>query len=332
MCIQHSKGRRKYLVMPAQRDMLAMYYRMNVTRFLNNELVDLKNHGKIYGPIHHTTGQEAIGIGVGATLREDDYIISNHRGYPHWIGKGIDLKKLTTEIFGKAGGCCKGKGGEMLMTDLSKGILSTTIIGAGLPIATGLGLSFKMRKTDQLVVCYFGDGAANTGAFHESLNFAALHSLPVIFLCENNQWALSIKVTSSTSVRDIARRAIAYDIEGFIVDGNDVLDIYDLLVEIGKNVREGKGPVLVEAKTYRLCPFSTNDRQSGYQPDEEIKRWMAKDPIARFREQLLLLDVGKEAEIRAEEERARHDAHDAVTYGQEADYPATSALYEDLYA
>lgn len=311
--------------------MLDMYYKMNLTRLFNDELIELKKQSKIYGPIHNSRGQEAIGIGVGAALRKSDYIISNHRGYPHWIGKEIDLKKLSAEIFGKAVGCCKGKAGEMLITDINKGIISTTIVGACMHLAAGLGLAFKMKKTRQIIVCYFGDGAANTGAFHESLNFAALHHLPVIFFCENNQWALSVKVDRSTSVRDIAIRAIGYGIEGIIVDGNDILDIYDLIVKISKNVRESKGPVLIEAKTYRVDPFSSNDRVTGYQPLDEIKRWLSKDPITRLRTQLHILNVANETEISTIEEKARNDAHNAIIYGQQADYPCTSALYEDLY-
>lgn len=311
--------------------LLTMYYRMHLTRCFNSELMDLKAEGKIYGPIHRSTGQEAIGIGVGAALRDDDYVISNHRGFAHWIGKGIDLKKLAAEIFGKATGCCKGKGGEMLVTDWAKGILSTTIVGGGLPTATGLALSFKLKGTDQLVVCYFGDGAANTGAFHESLNFSALLKLPVIFLCENNQWGLSTRVEQSTAVRDIAKRAIAYDIEGIILDGNDVLDVHDLITDVSKQVRQGKGPVLLEAKTYRLGSFSSNDRATGYQPDQEIKRWAAKCPISRYREQLKLLGVARDEELASLEEKAKRDAHEAIEYGQMAEYPNPSALYEDLF-
>ncbi len=311
--------------------LLTMYYRMNLTRYFNSKLMELKAQGKIYGPIHRSTGQEAIGIGVGAALRENDYIISNHRGFAHWIGKGIDLKKLAAEIFGKAAGCCKGKGGEMLITDWNKGILSTTIVGGGLPTATGLALSFKIKGTDQLVVCCFGDGASNTGAFHESINFAAVLKLPVIFLCENNQWGLSTRVDRSTSVRDIAKRAMAYDIEGIPIDGNDVLDIYDLIAGVSQNVRQGKGPILIEAKTYRLGTFSSNDRATGYQPDEEIRRWAAKCPISRYREQLRLLGIAENEELASLDEKAKKDAHEAIQYGQIAEYPLSSALYEDLF-
>lgn len=311
--------------------MLTLYYRLSITRFFNDRLIELKQQNKIFGPIHRTTGQEAIGIAVGCAIRENDYIISNHRGYAHWIGKGIDLNKLAAEIFGKAEGFCKGKAGEMLIADLSKGILSTTIIGGGLPLACGLGLSIQMQESDRIVVCYFGDGASNTGAFHESLNFAALQHLPVLFLCENNQWALSTKVDRSTSIRDIARRSIAYDIEGIVVDGNDVLEIYALVSEISGKLREGEGPVLVEAKTYRLGSFSTNDRETGYQSDEEIKRWMAKDPIQRFRRQLQLLALATEQELSAIEERACNDAHEAINFGEMAVYPDPGTLHEDVY-
>lgn len=312
--------------------LLDMFYRMHLTRAFNDRFMELKAAGKIFGPIHRSTGQEAIGIGIGTLLRDDDYVISNHRGYAHWIGKRVDLNRLSAEIFGKQDGFCKGKAGEMLIADLSKNVMSTTIIGGGLPLAVGLGMSAKMRGTDQIVVCFFGDGAANEGAFHESLNFAALQRVPVMFVCENNAWALSVHVRRSTSVRDIARRAIGYDIPGHVVDGNDILDICDLTEQLIIDLRAGRGPVLVEAKTYRLGSFSSNDRVSGYQPAEEIARWRAKDPIRRFHDQLLELQVASTTELRELEERAGREADAAVAYGEAAAYPALSELHEDVFA
>jgi pyruvate dehydrogenase E1 component alpha subunit len=308
-----------------------IYYRMQLTRAFNDELMALKKAGKVYGPIHRSTGQEAVGIAVGALLRDDDYIISNHRGYAHWIGKDIDMRGLSAEIFGKAEGVCKGKAGEMLIADLRKGILSTTIIGGGLTLAVGLGMSIRMRKGDQVVVCYFGDGASNEGTFHEALNFGALQKVPVVFLCENNQYALSVHVSRSTSVRDIAKRAAGYDIPGYIVDGNDVFDVYNLLGEVVPELRAGGGPVLIEAKTYRLGSFSSNDRESGYQPQEEIDRWKAKDPIVRFRQQLLDLGVSEEGHLTSLDNRAREVALDMIAYGQKADYPREASLYDEVF-
>ncbi len=318
--------------MPPRELMLKMYYQMQMTRAFNHELLELKAQKKIYGPIHRITGQEAMGIAVGNVLRRDDYAISNHRGFAHWIGKGIDMKGLAAEIFGKEAGCCKGKAGEMLITDMRVNLMSTTIVGGGLPLAAGLGLSIKMKKSDQVVVCFFGDGASNEGAFHEALNFAALHKLPVIYFCENNQWGLSTRVETSTSVRDIAIRSIGYGIEGLIVDGNDLLEVYDLMTEIVPKVRQGNGPILVEAKTYRRGTFSSNDRGTGYQPSEQIHRWTAKDPIKRYQEQLQILGVADAQELASLEDAARRDAHEAIVFGQEADYPPESALYEGVYA
>ncbi|KKM26826.1 hypothetical protein LCGC14_1580900, partial [marine sediment metagenome] len=212
------------------------------------------------------------------------------------------------------------------------GIMSSSILCGGLPLAVGWALSIKMKKTDQLVVVTFGDGGSNNGAFHESINFAALLKLPIIFLCENNQFALSVRVTRSTSVRDIATRAIGYGIPGIIVDGNDVLDIYDLIKDVSKDIREGKGPVLIEAKTFRVGPWSTTDRNIGYDKDEENIRWKAKDPINRYREQLLLLNLASQKEITSIENRAHHDTQDAIIYAEKADYPSEDALYEDLFS
>lgn len=318
--------------MPRKTVLLDMFYRMHLTRALNNEFLDLKAAGQIYGPIHRSTGQEAIGIAVGALLRDDDYVISNHRGWAHWVGKGIDIRRLCAEIFGKADGVCHGKGGEMLIADLSLNLMSTTIVGGGLPLAVGLGMSIKMRRSGQAVICFFGDGAANQGAFHESLNFAALQKVPVVFLCENNQWGLSTHVDTSTSVRDIAKRAMGYDIPGYIVDGNDALDVYDLLKEVLDGIRGGKGPILIEAKTYRLGSFSSNDRANGYQPEEQIHRWAAKDPIPRLRDQLINMGLADHDVLKGLETKARRDALDAIAYGQSAEYPQLDELHTDVFA
>lgn len=318
--------------MPERQQLLEMYYRMSVTRSFNEKFIEMKIAGDVYGPIHHIHGQEAIGIAIGAALNDRDIIISNHRGYSHWIGKGIDLKKLAAEILGKADGCCHGKAGEMLITDISKGIISTTIVGAGMPLAVGLGMSSRMLKSNHVVVVYFGDGAANEGTFHESLNFGALRKVPVVFLCENNQWALSVNVRTSTAVRDIAIRAIGYDIPGYIVDGNDVFDLYELMQEVLPRLREGGGPVLVEAKTYRRGPFSTNDRESGYQSADEILRWQAKDPIKRFGEQLCDLGMADEKALAALREKALADSLEAIEYAVEAAYPHVDELYTNVFA
>lgn len=324
--------RQENLYMTNSELLIRALYQMQLTRALNDRFLDLKAAGEIHGPIHRSTGQEAVGIAAGAVLRKDDYVISNHRGWAHWIGKGLEPNKLCAEIYGKESGFCRGKGGEMLIADLSNNLMSTTIVGGGLPLAVGLGMAIRRQCTDQVVVCFFGDGASNEGAFHESLNFAALQKVPVAFVCENNAWALSTHARRSTAVRDISIRAVAYDIPGYIVDGNDLFDLKDLFAEVAAQMRAGGGPVLIEAKTYRVGSFSSNDRESGYQPAEEIKRWRAKDPIKRFGEQLIELGLLDADELLVSTERARENAERAIEFGRSAPYPKLSALYEDVLA
>lgn len=308
-----------------------MYYKMCLSREVNDELVKLKEADEIWGPIHLNAGQEAIGVGACAALQPDDFIVSNHRGYAHWIGKGIDLQGMVDEIFGKASGLCKGKGGEMLLADIPHGIMTSSIVGGSLGLATGLGLAMKMQASGRVSVAFFGEGASNTGIFHESLNFAALHNLPVIYICENNGWALSTSASVSTSVPDIAVRASSYGIRGYVVDGNDALEVYDLVSGTVEAVRAGAGPILIEAKTYRVGSFSTNDRASGYQGTELTKRWMAKDPIARLATQMKLLEIASADDLNSTLASSRSDAQNAIASAQEADYPKETELYDDLY-
>lgn len=311
---------------------LETYRKMCLTRALNDRFLSLKAEGHVDGPIHRSSGQEAIGVALCGLLNQDDYVISNHRGWAHWIGKGLDVRRLCSEILGRASGLCQGKGGEMLVADMSKHLMSTTIVGGGLPLAVGLAMAIKRLPGQQVVVCFFGDGASNTGAFHESLNLAALEKAPVIFVCENNQWALSTHVSQSTAVRDIAMRAVSYNMPGYIVDGNDVFELEEVFNQVMPAVRAGGGPVLLEAKTYRLGTFSSNDRANGYQKGEDIKRWTAKDPIPLLRNQLLHLEIGSVEELDEIAESASRDAMEAVIWAREEAYPELAALYDDVFA
>lgn len=303
--------------------LLKMYRDLVLTKAYNGRLVELKAQGKIHGPIHQTTGQEAVGIGACAALRPDDYVISTHRGYPEWIARGIDLKKLSAEIFGKAAGLCRGKGGEMLLADPSVGILcSTAIIGGGLPIGVGVALAAKRRNKGQVAMVFFGEGAANTGAFHEALNLAAVLKLPAIFICLNNQWAISTPIWIAMAVKHVADRAAAYGMPGDHVDGNDVLAMYEHARKAVEAARAGTGPSLIEGETYRIGGHSSTDRLQGeYMPAANVAYWKERDPLPRLRSHLLAREVASEAELAVIEAAVEKEAAEAVAFGLEAPFP-----------
>jgi len=312
--------------------MIDMYKKMTQTRILEERLQELHTKGLTKGPIHLCIGQEAVGIGACAALRKNDYITSTHRGHAHYIGKGIELNKLVAEIFGKSTGYCKGKAGHMLVADVSMGLVGGCgIVGGMLPIAVGEGLSIKMRGTDQVVVCFFGDGATNTGAFHEALNLAAIWKVPVIFLCEHNSYGLTVPATKHLSIKNIADRAKSYNISGKIVDGNDIIAVYQVMSETVEKVRNGGGPILIEAKTYRLGGFSTGDL-GGYQPTSEVETWKKKDPIPRFKSKLINENIITAGEIEKIEEEALEAVNEAIQFAMKSPYPnpTLETLFEDI--
>ena len=222
-------------------------------RYFEEKVMDLLSRDIVKGASHLYVGEEAVAVGAVAAIREDDYITSTHRGHGHCIAKGGDLKLMLAELCGKATGYCKGRGGSMHIADVNAGNLGATgIVGSNIPVATGAGLSVKMRGTDQVVLCFFGDGAANTGAFHESVNLASIWKLPVIYVCENNLYGMSVAVNRAFPFEDIAERAKGYNIPGIIADGMDVLDVKRAVGEAVERARKGEGPTLVECKTYRL--------------------------------------------------------------------------------
>ncbi len=243
--------------------------------------------GEIPSAAHLYEGQEAVAAGVCAHLRKDDYILSTHRGHGHCIAKGMDIKILMAEISAKKTGCCGGKGGTMHMFQPSIGIMGTIgIVGGGIPVATGAGLSAKLRKTDQVTVSFFGDGAANNGAFHESLNLASLWKLPVIYVCENNLYATSVSVARSTSVADIGVRGVAYDMPGITIDGNRVDVVYATAETAVQRARAGEGPTLIECKTYRVRGHFEGD-DALYRSKDEVVEARLRDPIDYWTQRLL---------------------------------------------
>lgn len=271
---------------PSIDEQVEMFRKMVLVRTMEEELGRLHKAGKTRGPIHRCDGQEAVGIGATAALLAEDVVTSTHRGHAHYLGKGLDPKGVAAEIMGRATGLCGGRAGHMLVADKTHGVLGgNAIVGASIPAATGMAVSFQITGAPSIALAFFGDGAAQTGICHESMNLAALWRLPLVFVCEHNQYGLTVPARQQSSVPDLAVRAAGYGMEGAIVDGNDALAVYDAVAEAAARARRGDGPTLIEAKTYRMTGFSSSD-VGGYQPAEEMDAWRPRDPIARLADAL----------------------------------------------
>jgi len=316
-----------------KKTLVKMYRTMLRIRRFEEKVGELFTQGKIWGAVHLYTGQEAVATGACAALNKDDYITSTHRGHGHCIAKGGELPRMMAEIFGRASGYCKGKGGSMHIADMEVGILGANgIVGAGIPIAVGAALAAKYRGTGQISLAFFSDGASNTGSFHEAVNLSAVLKLPVVFVCENNQWAVSTSVSYSVPIQNIADRAVAYGMPGTTVDGNDVLAVYDAVKQAVERARNAYGPSLVECKTYRWEGHYRGDPET-YRSKEEVMEWRRKrDPITRFRRYLLREGVVTEEQAQAMELEVQREIEEAVRFAESSPEPEASLLYEDLYA
>ena len=320
------------MVKPITRDkLLDMYSIMVRIREFENQAIELAKMNLTRAAIHTYNGEEAIAVGVCASLKKDDYITSTHRGHGHCIAKGADLRKMYAELMARETGYCKGRGGSMHIADVKIGILGANgIVAGGIPIATGAGFALKLNKSKNIVVCFFGDGASNEGAFHEAMNMAAVKKLPVAFVCENNQYGISMNVSQSTSVERIADRAHAYGIKGLTIDGNDVVEVYSQFSEIADEIRNGQGPILIEMNTYRLSGHYFGDNEN-YRPKEEVASWKEKDPILRSRERLMH-DFGmtqEQLDDVAKKERA--NVLNACEIAKGDPEPSPAELSKDLY-
>ncbi|MDR1932309.1 MAG: thiamine pyrophosphate-dependent dehydrogenase E1 component subunit alpha [Spirochaetales bacterium] len=308
-----------------------MYLRMRKIREFETKAMGLFAEGKIPGFVHLYLGEESAATGVCFCLRDDDFITSTHRGHGHIIAKGGDLKFMMAELFGKETGYCKGKGGSMHIADRTKGILGANgIVGAGHSIAAGAGLSISCRKTDQVCVCFFGDGSTNQGTFHESMNLASIWKLPVVFVCENNNYGISMSQARHQAIKDIADRAASYGVPGIAVDGNDVLAVYEAASEAIARARKGLGPTLIECKTYRQRGHFEGDA-GAYKPPEEQKEWLEKDPIPRFVK--FLTENGFSAkELEAIDASVGQEIAAAIKFAEDSPYPAVEKTVEDIYS
>ncbi len=314
---------------------LAMYEQMLTIRRFEEKAIELFERGHIRGNVHPCIGQEAVSVGVCATLRRDDYMTSTHRGHGNCLAKGADPRLMMAELLGRKTGYCKGKGGSMHIADFDGGNLGANgIVGGGFPIATGAGIGIQNRGTDQVVVCFFGDGAANQGTFHESLNLAALWKLPVLYVCENNQYALSTPLRESVALPKLSERARAYGIPGVRVDGNDVLEVCSQVESAVQGARAGEGPTLLDCLTYRFFGHFTGDRGHGitYRSKEEMEEWRARCPIARLRRRLLADGTMTEEAAAAIEARAEVTIAAAAQYGLDSPWPSPEEALQDVFA
>ena len=296
-----------------------------------DEMADkLFQEGRVRGTVHTSIGQEATSMGVCANLTDDDVVLATHRGHGTAIAKGSDPKAMMAELLGRRTGLCKGKGGSMHIADLPKGLYGANpIVGANLVIATGVGLAFSIQKQPNVCVAFFGDGASNQGTFHEGVNMSAIWKLPVIYVCENNGYAVSLSAERSTAVADIADRARGYDIPGVVVDGMDILAVNEAVREAVARARAGKGPSLLEMKTYRFRGHSRGDPPAGvYRSKDELESWMKKDAVLRLEKHL------KMTKKQVEEANANADAviQEAVDFALASDFPAPEEALEDIYA
>lgn len=301
-------------------------------RFFEEKVFELLAQDLIKGASHVYAGEEAVAVGACAGIRPDDYITSTHRGHGHCLAKGGQLRPMMAELCGKVTGYCKGRGGSMHIADVAAFNLGATgIVASNIPVATGAALSQKMQGTGRIVLCFFGDGAANNAAFAESLNLAAVWKLPVVYLCENNLYGMSVSVERASATPDIADKAKGYNIPAEIVDGQMVLEVRDCVRAAAERARAGEGPQFIEAKTYRYYGHSRSDPRK-YRTREEEKYWRSRDPIKLFEKLLLEAGIATQDEIDAVERQCQAEVDDAAEYALSSPDPDPATLLDDIYA
>jgi len=312
--------------------LMDMYETMVTIRVFELKAIELFAANKFPGFVHSYLGEEAVATGVCAALEKKDFITSTHRGHGHLIAKGGKLDLMMAELYGKKTGYCKGKGGSMHIADVELGILGANgIVGAGMPIATGAALTCQYNGTDAVSVAFFGDGASDRATFHESLNLASVWKLPVIFVCENNGWAISNPQTSHQNITDISDRASAYGIPGVSVDGNDVVAVYEAATAAVERARRGDGPSLIECKTWRWRGHFEGD-PGAYKDPKDQEAWIKKDPIPRFEKKLAEMKYGTKADFDKVNADVEAKIAAAVKFGEESPFPEISEGLEDVFA
>ena len=313
--------------------LIGLYRTMCTIRHFEYTADRLYAAGKVHGTMHLSAGQEAVAAGTSLAVKPDDYLINHHRGHGHFIAKTADLNLMMAEFLGKDTGYNRGRGGSMHIADFQSNNLGANgIVGGGIPQAVGVGLALQMQKRSEICICIFGDGASNEGVFHEAMNMAALWKLPILYICENNKYGMSMDVERSVAKLPVAQRADAYGIPWACVDGNDVLEVYDAMKDAVEHIRAGKGPYFVEAITYRYFGHSKSDRNL-YRSKEEIEYWKQnRDPIRRFKSHLLHSEILSEGQLLEIDQQAEQVILRAVEFAEASPEPDVSTLMEFVYA
>jgi TPP-dependent pyruvate/acetoin dehydrogenase alpha subunit len=314
--------------------LVQMLRTMILIREFEERAIQLRLAGKIYGAVHPYVGQEAVAVGVCAHLSVTDRVTSTHRGHGHCIAKGADVRRMFAELFGRVDGYCKGKGGSMHIADFAVGMLGANgIVGGGLPIACGAALAGQLEGKGAVTVCFFGDGAAAEGEFHESLNIASVWKLPLVFVCENNQYAANNAIGVQHPRVDIAAHAAPYDMPGVVVDGNDVLAVHAATGDAVTRARRGEGPSLLECKTYRWHFHAMRAaRPPETRPAEEITSWKAGDPVARLEQHMVARAMLSSDELRAIRDQVTSELDEAVAFADASPFPDPKDLMADMFA
>jgi 2-oxoisovalerate dehydrogenase E1 component len=320
-------------VMPGQETLLALYRNMLMIRRCEEQLVKLYAAGKVYGGVHTYIGEEAVATGVCAHLRTDDTVFSTHRGHGHALSKGVTPRELIAEILGRATGCSGGRGGSMHLFKPEVGFMgSSGIVGPAISLAAGGAYTAKLLKLDRVSVAFFGDGGANNGAFHESINMASAWDLPAIFVCENNLYATEVPFAKVTKVQDVAVRAQAYGLPGVVVDGNDVLAVYQAAGEAVRRARAGQGPTLLECKTYRTRAHSEGMRDAGYRTTEEVAAWKARDPLKLFERKVVEAGAVTLIELQQLDVEVKAMVDDAAAFAVNSPLPEPASVAAHVYS
>ena len=322
-----------HLLRELPREQLAwMLQRMCEIRYFEEKAEELYVRGLVHGTMHLSIGQEAGSVGSIAALRKEDLIIHHHRGHGHTIAKGANLTTMMAEFLGKEAGYCRGRGGSMHIADIPGGNLGATgVVGAGIPTAVGIALALQMHRSEQVLLSFFGDGASNEGEFHESLNMASTWKLPVVFICDNNQYGMSMHLSKVMNIKNVSDRATSYGIPGKTVDGNDVLAIYDAVKAAVEHARAGKGPSLIDCLSYRWRGHSKSDRNL-YRTQKEIEEWKHKCPIQRFKGILAENAVMSSEEIEALDQAAKAAIDRAAEEAQTLPEPSPENMEDEVYA
>ena len=314
-----------------KQDYLALYHQMVVIRHIEERAAELYQQGKIGGFLHLYIGQEAVSTGLISARRPEDRVITAYRDHGVAINCGIPAKQVLAELLGKATGVSKGKGGSMHMADVTKHYYGGhAIVGSHLPLASGLGLGDVYQKTSNITICMFGDGATNIGFFHEALNLSKVWNLPIVWVCENNQYGMGTAVERASAVKEIRKKADGYAIPNSSVDGMDVMKVREAALDIFEKVRSGNGPYFLEAITYRYRGHSMGDPER-YRKAEEIHKWQENDPIGIYRKYLIDHQIGNEEEMNQGDNQAIQEVEEAVQFAESSPEPAPEALYEDVY-